>query len=235
MVDFEALRVGFAFTAGAATFFAPCAFPLLPGYVAFYLGQGENESGTLGARLRRAGTVGVVTSVGFFLVYTILAGIVLAFGTRLLRNVSVLELVVGVLVILLGSAMAAGRLDPDRLHVRLPERRRSLRGFLAFGIVYAAAAAGCTAPVFIAVSAFALSGGPLSAVLTLGAYAAGMSVLMVAVTVVSAFGRQQLLHTLSRNSNRITRIAGVLLVIAGLAQIYLFLFRFDGMQLLGLA
>lgn len=62
-VDLEVLRVGFAFTAGAATFFAPCAFPLLPGHVTFYLGHGD-DGGPLGTRLRRAGVVGVVASVG---------------------------------------------------------------------------------------------------------------------------------------------------------------------------
>lgn len=236
MVDVEALRVGFAFTAGAATFFAPCAFPLLPGYVAFYLGQDDDGAERpLGARLRRAGVVGAVTSAGFFLVYAVLAGVVMAVGTRALRNIGVLELVVGALLIVLGIAMALGRFTPDRLHVRLPERRRSPTGFLAFGIVYAAAAAGCTAPVFVAVAAFALSGGPAAAVLTLGAYAAGMSVLMIAVTLASALGRQQLVGALSGHTGRVARVAGVLLALAGVAQIYLFLFEFDGLRILGLA
>lgn len=234
-LDPDALRLGFAVSAGAATFFAPCAFPLLPGYVAFYLGHEEGGAESLNARLRRAGFVGAVTSVGFFLVYAALAGIVLAFGTRLLRNVSVLELVVGALMVAVGVGMATGRLHPDRLPVRLPERRRSPTGFLVFGIAYAAAAAGCTAPVFVAVAAFALSGGPVAAIVTLGAYAAGMSALMIAVTLASALGRHQLLGHLSRNTGRVTRAAGVLVALAGLAQLYLFLFEFDGLRLLGLA
>lgn len=237
MVDLEALRVGFAFTAGAATFFAPCAFPLLPGYVAFYLGQGDGgpDDRSTGGRLRRAGVVGVVTSAGFFLVYAVLAGVVVAVGTSALRNISVLELVVGALLIVLGVGMALGRFTPDRLHVRLPERRRTPTGFLAFGVVYAVAAAGCTAPVFVGIAGFALSGGPAAAVVTLGAYAAGMSALMIAVTLASALGRQQLLSTISRNTGAITRATGVLLVFAGVAQIYLFLFEFGGLRLMGLS
>jgi len=235
MVDFESLRIAFAFSAGAATFFAPCSFPLLPGYVAYYLGQGDSESKPLFSRLWSAGVVGVVTSVGFFLVYAALTGIVIGIGTQALTNISVLELVVGLLLIVLGTGMAAGKLNPDRLHIQLPERERSPTGFLMFGIIYAAAAAGCTAPVFIGIATFALSGGPVSAVVTLGAYALGMSVLMIAVTVVSALGRQQLLRTMSRNTGRIARGAGALLVLAGVAQIYLFLFEFNGLEILGLA
>jgi cytochrome c biogenesis protein CcdA len=46
IADVSTLQLGFALSAGAATFFAPCAYPLLPGYVAFYLGD------AVGKRLR---------------------------------------------------------------------------------------------------------------------------------------------------------------------------------------
>lgn len=234
----QALRVGFAFSAGAATFFAPCAYPLLPGYVAYYLGQ--SEDGTPGGtprsvpvRLWRAAVVGSLASLGFFLVYAVLAGIALAVGTRPLQGISVLELVVGALLVVLGVAMATGTFDPT-LHARLPERRRSPAGFLLFGVVYAVAAAGCTAPLFVAIVALAFSGGPVGAVLTLGAYAAGMAVLMVAVTVLSALGKAGMVRRLSRDTGRISRVAGVLLAVAGAAQIYLYVFDFDWLGILEL-
>lgn len=233
--ELEALRIGFAFTAGAGTFFAPCSFPLLPGYVGYYLGESEEHVGSVGARLRRAGVLGVVTSLGFFVVYALLAGVVVAIGSRALTNISVLELVVGALLILFGTAMALGRFDASSLHVRLPERERSPSGFFVFGVVYAAAAAGCTAPLFIGIATLGLSSGPVGAVLTLGAYAAGMSVLMIAVTGLLALGKGTVLRKLSRNTGLISRAAGVLLVLAGIAQIYLFLFWFDGLRILGLA
>lgn len=229
----EALRVGFAFTAGAATFFAPCAYPLLPGYVAYYLGQdgGEAPGATrapLRSRLGRAALVGGLASIGFFLVYAVLAGIALAVGTRALQEISVLELVVGAILVVVGTAMAAGRFEPA-VHVRLPERRRTPAGFVLFGVVYAVAAAGCTAPLFVAIAAVALSGGPLVAVLTLGAYAGGMAVLMVGVTMLSAIGKAGLLRGLAPDVGRprLARAAGVLLALAGLAQIYLYIFDFD--------
>lgn len=231
----EDLRLGFAFSAGVLTFFAPCSYPLLPGYVAYYLGSGEEIEQAVSKRLHRAVIVGLLVSVGFFLVYATLVGLVLAVGTQVFSNISILELVVGSLLILLGGAMALGK-TPDFLHVtmQLPERKRSSGGFVLFGVVYAGAAAGCTAPLFIAVTLSALSAGPTTAIATLGAYAAGMSVLMILVTALSALGREALLRRLSRNVSRITRIAGVLLVLAGLVQIYLFLFEFDGLRILGL-
>jgi len=237
MIALESLRLGFAFSLGTATFFAPCAFPLLPGYVAYYLGKTGDDDATrpLRGRLVRAGVVGVLTSLGFFLVYAVLAGVVLAIGTRALSNVSVLELVVGVLLIVLGIGMATGRLQASSLHVRLPERQRSASGYVLFGIVYAAAAAGCTAPLFIAIASLAVGSGPAATVVTLGAYAAGMSVLMIGVTVLSALGRDTLLRRISARTRRITRVAGAVLVVAGVVQIYYFLFVFDGLRILGLA
>ncbi|MFC6732869.1 MULTISPECIES: cytochrome c biogenesis CcdA family protein [unclassified Haladaptatus] len=231
----EDLRLGFAFTAGVLTFFAPCSYPLLPGYVAYYLGSGDDAPQSTGRRLQQAVLVGSLVSAGFFLVYAALVGLVVAVGTQAFTNISLLELVVGSLLVFLGGAMALGK-TPTRLHltIQLPARTRSSTGFVLFGVVYAGAAAGCTAPLFIAVSLSALAAGPSTAVVTLAAYAAGMSVLMILVTALSALGRETLLRRLSRNVRGVTRAAGVLLVLAGLLQIYLFLFEFDGLRILGL-
>ena len=39
--------LAFAASAGLATFFAPCAFPLLPGYVGYYLHESDADSRAL--------------------------------------------------------------------------------------------------------------------------------------------------------------------------------------------
>lgn len=234
MIEGDALRVGFAFSAGLATFFAPCAYPMLPGYVAFYLGDVDEEVPT-GTRLRRAALVGGLAAAGFFVVFGALAGTVAAIGTSALRNIAVLGLGVGGLLVLLGSAMALGWVGTGALHVRLPKRRRTKSGFFLFGIGYAIAAAGCTAPVFVAIASVAFTAGPVGAFLTFLAYASGMALLIIAVTVLAGLGHDHLLRRLSATTGRITRVAGVLVVLAGLAQIYLFLFEFGGLAILGLA
>lgn len=224
---------GFAFAAGVATFFAPCAFPLLPGYVAYFLGRDE-ERGSTSKRLQRAAVVGGLTSLGFLVVYGLLAGVVAAFGAGALRDVALLEPVVGSLLIGLGVAAVAGYAPTS--HVPFPERRRSAAGFLGFGVVYGAAAAGCTAPVFVAVALVALSGTPLSALVTFSAYAAGMAAVMLLVTALSALGRDRALRFLSRSTGSLSRVAGALLALAGAAQIYLWYFDFDalgGLRALG--
>lgn len=240
--------VAFAFTAGVFTFFAPCAYPLLPGYISFYLGRSTAEpaanggtamTGSIGttpqstpARLARAGIVGVLVSVGFFLVYAVLAGIVVALGSQFLTGISILELLVGAMLVGIGIAMAAGW-KPTLPTTKLPQRRRSAAGYVGFGVLYAAAAAGCSAPIFVAVALKALAADPAVGVATFGAYAMGMSVLMIGVTVLAALGRDAVLRHLTRRIDLIYRVAGGLLIVAGLVQIYFFLFRFDGLRLLG--
>lgn len=248
---------GFAFVAGALTFFAPCAYPLLPGYVSYYLGESVGKgtaterrpatdgSGVVGrlpgrvardarlARVVRAAVVGGLVSVGFFLVYGLLVGAVVAFGTRHFTGISVLELVVGIFLVVAGATMAAGRSFPTPT-VRLPERRRSVAGYVGFGVLYAAAAAGCTAPVFVGVTLEALSASAGVGAVVLVAYASGMSALMVAVTVATALGRDAVLSASARRAALVRRVAGVLLLVAGVVEIYLFLFRFGGLALLGL-
>lgn len=252
--------VAFAFSSGVFTFFAPCAYPLLPGYVSYYLGRSTAEgigyenggtatertgvagrlSDVLGVfvssaraqRLAPAVVVGLLVSAGFFVVYGVLAGVVAAVGTRLLSGISVLELVVGVVLVILGSGMAAGWEAPSP-SIRLPARRRSRGAYFGFGVLYGAAAAGCTAPIFIGVALKALSVGAGLSLATFVAYASGMSVLMVGVTLGTALGRDSLYRRFSRRVGRLRRAAGVLLVTAGVVEIYFFLFRFDGFAFLG--
>jgi cytochrome c-type biogenesis protein len=138
-------------------------------------------------------------------------------------------------MIALGVAMASGRFDASTFHVRLPRRRRSGTGYFLFGVGYAVAAAGCTAPLFAALAGVALAGGPATALPVFGAYAAGMVLLVVGVTGLAAVGRDAVLRRASRYTGAVQRLAGVALAIAGVAQIYLFLFRFGGLAILGLA
>jgi cytochrome c-type biogenesis protein len=220
-------RLSFAATLGGFTFFAPCAFPLLPGYVAFYLGTGDDESTDTGPRLLGAAKVGLLVSAGFFVVFWALGTVVALVGTRLLADISLLEPVIGTLLVVLGAAMATGR--TPRWHVKLPERRRTASGFFLFGVVYAAAAAGCTAPVFVGVVGASLGTGPALGAATLAAYAAGMAAMMVAVTGLAAFGRDQVLGRLSASTGRIQRVAGTLLVLAGVTQVVYYLCWLDGL------
>ena len=223
-----AVELGFAFGLGTATFFAPCALPLLPGYLAYFLGNEAASEETLGRRLRRGGFVAAVTSLGLLAVFALLAVVAFVLGERVLRNVAVLELVAGVVLVGLGIGMVTGWLSSLSVHVQLPKRRASPVGYFSFGALYAAAAVGCTGPLFLGVVALALAN-PLEAIPILGSYAAGMVTLLVGVTLATALGRDVLVRRLTTSSERMRRVAGGVLVLAGLVQLYYFFVVFDGL------
>lgn len=226
-----------SFSAGTATFFAPCAFPLLPGYLSYFLSDTASAAvadtepaegrliGRLGSPLARAGVVSITAALGMTLVYVGLAGTTITLGAAALADIAVLELVVGSVFVLGGGAMTLGW-KVDRSLVRLPERRRSLGGFFLFGVLYAAAAAGCTAPLFIAVVVRGIAAGPSVGVGLALAYALGMSVVLIVVTVGSALGGTSLVSTISQHTKPIYRLSGGLLVASGIAEIYYYFYGF---------
>lgn len=212
MLDSATLGVvAFAVTSGVGTFFAPCAYPLLPGYVGYYLG-GEDAS-LSGAVVR-----GAAAGVGALVALGAIAGIVVSVGQRLVANVVYLEPVIGLLLVGLGVLYVLDR-APD-LRVALPERRASVVGFGVFGAVYAVAAAGCVVPLFLGVVSQSLTLSPGGATLALGSYAGAVALPLFGVTLLAAVGSDSL-RGLSRHVGSIQRLAGGVMILAGLGQVAL--------------
>lgn len=202
-----------AFGGGVAAFFAPCAFPLLPGYVGYYVSEADSERPLGGALLR-----GLAASGGVLTVFAVLALVVVVFGRALVNYLVYVEPVIGLALVGLGLAMLTGR--TPTLHVPLPARRASVTGFLVFGAAYAIAATGCMVGVFGAVVLEATTVAPLGGLFAIGGYAAGLSVPLVAATVVVAVGHDLGTRSLPRYTDRVRPIAGVLVVLAGGLQLY---------------
>jgi cytochrome c-type biogenesis protein len=204
----------FAFGAGTATFFAPCVYALLPGYVGYYAAAIDGDSVPLSGAAGR----GVAATVGALCTFAVLSVLALAAGELLESILPLVERLIGLLLIGLGGVVLwRGTLS---LHVQLPERRASVIGFGLFGALYALAATACVLPLFLAVSiqSFALS--TLETLLVLGAYAGSFALLMLAVTVAIAVGYDALADRARRHGALFTRIAGVVLVLAGIGQLY---------------
>jgi len=200
--------VAFAAGAGLTTFFAPCAFPLLPGYVGFYLGQDDRPPALVS---------GLVAAAGATLALGGIAALVFAFGRRLTAVLPLFEPLIGGVLVVFGLLVLSGRASPT---IQLPKRPESLFGFGVFGAVYAVAAAGCVVPVFLGVVAQASSFSSTRGLVVLGAYAGAVAVPLVGVTLLSDAGVNAW-RSLGRYSGRFEQAAGVLLVVAGLGQLYL--------------
>lgn len=201
--------VSFAVGAGLATFFAPCAYPLLPGYVGYALRDAETGLG--GAAVR-----GLAASAGAVAVLAALGWLLLAVGGRLARSLPLLEPLIGVALVVLGVLFLTDRLPT--LHLRLPKRRASVAGAAVFGGGYALAAAGCVVPVVLGVFTQALTLAPPRAAVVLGSYAAATALPLTGVTLLTAVGNDTA-RAWSGRVGTIQRLAAVLMILAGVAQV----------------
>ena len=206
-----------AFAAGLIAIMNPCGFAMLPAYLSYFMGKGDQAEATRPEALRRALVVGGVMSLSFLLIFGV-TGVAITAGFRAVIDwIPYIALGVGGLVALLGIAMIFGY----ELRVGLPKARSArkdngLRSVFVFGLSYGAASLSCTLPVFLSVVAAQLTASSfLSGTTTFLVYALGMSMMLVAITIVLALGKQTIVGTLRSSARYINRASGVILVLAG--------------------
>jgi cytochrome c-type biogenesis protein len=207
----------FAFTAGLVATLNPCGFAMLPAYLSYFMGLDEAADRPAARRGTQALKVGGVVSAGFLLVFG-LAGILITAGVQAVVDaLPWVALLVGVGVVVLGLLLLTGR----DLLVALPKVSRApsgrgLRGVFWFGVSYAVASLSCTLPVFLVVVAGTIPQlGFVAGVATFLIYGAGMSALLLLITLALAFGKHAVVARLRRGSAAVGRIAGGILVLAG--------------------
>ncbi|WP_306058938.1 cytochrome c biogenesis CcdA family protein [Natronococcus wangiae] len=213
--------IAFPLVAGVATFFSPCAYPLLPGYVGFYASQTDRETASLSGSLVRGATAGL----GVLAAFTALFGATFVIGHSTLSNVVVFEPIVGAILVAFGVLVLFDR--APSLSIALPKRRSSALGFGIFGVGYALAAAGCVAPVFVAVTSYSLTLSLFEAALVVGTYVGTVTLLMVSLTVATGVGVVASGGWLASRTKTIERLAGAIMIVAGIGQLYLAIFVLD--------
>lgn len=205
-------RYGLALVAGMLATVNPCGLPMLPAYLTFFISGDDGRTRTdLAAVLRALGVAGAV-SLGFVAVFGILGEVVDRVTHDVYRVTPWISVVVGLVLVVVGVALLAGK----QVTVALPKldrggRTGGLGSMFVFGVSYAIASVSCTLPVFMSI-VFTSRGG-FGIFLT---YSAGMTVVLMALTVSLALARTELVNALRRSLRVINRVAGGFLVIAGL-------------------
>lgn len=205
-----------AFTAGLVATVNPCGFAMLPAYLGYFLGVGDQEERNIGTAVGRALRTGAVVSSGFLLVFGI-AGVIIVAGVRSLTTVLPrVALVVGAGLIMLGIALLRGRY----LTIRLPSIRgkkdRGNGSLFVFGISYAIASLSCTLPIFLSLVATTFTQTTFFAgFATFIAYGLGMSLVLIGITVALALGKDSLVRKLRGTAPYINKISGFVMVLAG--------------------
>ncbi len=217
MPDAEfAATVGFAIGAGVATFFSPCVYALLPGYLGFYVGTASQDDS---AGARAGAGYGLAAAAGIVTVFAGVTLTIVSVGRSIRPILTALEFGVAVVLLVLGVVLL---MDYDvGWHVPMATRRDGVAGFAAFGAVYAVAATGCVAPLFVGIVTRALTLPPVGTVAVIGAYAISVALLMISATVAVAVGHTVGSKRVTAHAKLATRLGGAVLMVAGGVQLWL--------------
>lgn len=121
---------GTAFLAGMLTFFSPCAYPLMPAYMSYYVTM-EADDREMKHAVRRGMFQGAIPATAMLLFFGAIGLIVGLFGSAVLGYLGYLELIMGFAIVGFGILMLAEIDVPFHL-VTDPMKRT---GALIYGVV----------------------------------------------------------------------------------------------------
>ncbi len=222
---------------GIASFFSPCSFPLLPSYMTYYLNPAKKKSKDDGKNQVGGLWMGIKTSMGIVLIFGGV-GIIVAFGGRELTGfIPLFQPVTSILLISIGVIILADldlrnhfnsfkeKVFGSRPKVTISkDKSRDQIDPFYYGIGYGLGAAGCTAPVFIAVLISSwLTEGYLSALFVLLLFLAPIVILMIVVSVLTQYAKDTIVNKLTILIKPIRYVSGVFLILVGVYILLLFL------------
>ncbi len=205
-----------AFGSGMLATVNPCGFAMLPAYLGYFLGV-DGHDRDVRASVGRSLGVGLSVSGGFLAVFSVVGLAIYHLSASIDRWTPWATIVIGTGLLVLGIAMVRG-FEPI---VALPKlnrggRERTGQSMFVFGVSYAIASISCALPLFTgAVAGTFRRANLLSSLAVFIAYALGMTLVLLALTVSMGMARQSLVRWLRRSLPYVTRASGVLLVLAG--------------------
>ncbi|MDP6906867.1 MAG: cytochrome c biogenesis protein CcdA [Candidatus Thalassarchaeaceae archaeon] len=213
-------------------YFSPCAFPVLPGFISYYLSLGAREdelieSGKLSGRMPNSFVIGSLSGLGMWTFFIFIGLIAMAMGKAFASSglVHYLALGIAILLFVLGSFMLMGGTAHlmgfiqkwiDRWSTtEADERFTPRRNMYLYGIGYAAASVDCTAAAVLPFVVYLSTIGTGAVTYGLGSLMVGLLVLMILVTGIVGLGRQVAIDFLRRATGTIKLIGSWMMMFAG--------------------
>lgn len=208
-------RLALSFTAGMLATVNPCALPMLPAYLGWFI-SGDDERRPVGATVARAVVVAVAVSFGFVTVFGIFGALATAASAQVEKVTPWLTPIVGVAMAGLGLALLLGKV------VKLPMPRvdgagrgRGLAAMVLYGASYAVVSVSCTLAIFLGHVSTTFGQSWTVGLTQLAAFAAGFSLVLVALSVSVALAKGSFAAGARKVSAHAGKLAGALLTITG--------------------
>jgi cytochrome c-type biogenesis protein len=248
-----------AFIIGITAFFAPCSFPMLPGYITYYMStHGQDKEDNIEPSqqdkrklLKKGLFTGAITGLGIAVVYLFFGLLLSIFGVAISPMMTYIAPIIAVIVIIIGLTFIFGipinlemyfyrfrkavGIEPgynrwkDKRGIDAqtgPQEglRKQYKGLFYYGFGYAAASTGCHGVAFISIVLIGLTqGGFFGGIGATLLWVIGMALIMVIVTILLALAKDEFIQKITKNIDKINRLTGVLLVLAGIG-IILYIF-----------
>ena len=213
-------------------YFSPCAFPVLPGFISYYLSLGAREDelieqGKLKTRMPSSFNIGVLSGLGMWTFFGIIGIVALLMGEAFAKSgiIHYIAIFIALLLIVLGSMMLLGitshvmgfvqNLVDKYSTTEADETFTPRRNMYLYGIGYAAASIDCTAAAVLPFVIFLSTLGTSAIGFGIAGLMVGLLILMVAVTMLVGMGRQVMINFLRRATGHIKMIGSWMMIMAG--------------------
>lgn len=208
-------RMALAFTAGMLATVNPCALPMLPAYLGWFI-TGDDERLPTGRAVARAVLVALCVAVGFVAVFGVLGLLATAASAQVEEITPWITPVVGVAMAGLGVALLAGR----TLKVPLPRldkggKGRGIATMVLYGMSYAVVSVSCALPIFLIQVSTTFGESWTTGLTQMLGFAVGFALVLVALSVSVALARGPLVGFAREATGYVSRIAGALLLVSG--------------------
>ncbi|MEW4325831.1 cytochrome c biogenesis protein CcdA [Rossellomorea marisflavi] len=208
------VNIFLAFGAGVLSFISPCCLPLYPAFLSYITGMSVSELKTENAMLQKRSLLHTLFFLIGFSVIFVAIGFTSSFVSGFFTQYQDLIRQIGAIFIVIFGLMVIGVFKPESL---MKERRFEFKnrpaGFLGsilIGMAFAAGWTPCTGPILSAVLSLAASN-PGSGMAYMISYVLGFA---IPFFVLSFFlGKMQWIR---RNSGRIMKIGGYIMIVAGI-------------------
>ena len=217
-------------------YFSPCAFPVLPSFITYYISLGSREEelieqGKLKGKMPKAWVIGLLSGLGMWTFFLLIGIIAVMMGEAFEKSgiISQIAFIIAVLLVILGFFMLTGgtahlmgwvqNLIDKWSTTENDDTFTPRRNMYLYGIGYAAASIDCTAAAVLPFIIYLSTQGGNSVSFGLSGLMIGLLLLMISVTVVVSMGRQVMIDFLRKSTAMIKMVGSWMMMFAGIGLI----------------
>ena len=219
-------------------YFSPCAFPVLPSFITYYISLGSREEelieqGKLKGKMPKPWVIGLLSGLGMWTFFLLIGIIAVIMGEAFEKSgiISQIAFIIAVLLVVLGFFMLTGgtahlmgwvqKLIDKWSTTENDDTFTPRRNMYLYGIGYAAASIDCTAAAVLPFIIYLSTKGGNSVSFGLSGLMIGLLLLMISVTVVVSMGRQVMIDFLRKSTAMIKMVGSWMMMFAGIGLILL--------------